>query len=148
MFSALALSVLFGGQPAARPNFTGDWTMNVAKSSFGPLPPPTTLTRSITHDEPAITIVEYQMGALGEQSATRKYSTDGSPTTFEAQGVTVPSSAKWEENVLVVVSSVEAAGLAFHDRMSLSADGRTLTSVVRITSPQGDADMTVVFERK
>jgi hypothetical protein len=146
LLSAMALS-LFIGQ-SAKPNFTGEWMMNVAKSNFGALPAPTTLTRSIKHDEPNLTIVEYQLGALGEQSATRKYLTDGTPTTFEAQGVTVPSSAKWEDNALVVVSNVDAIALTFNDRMTLSPDGKTLTSVVRISSAQGDADMTVVFERK
>ena len=146
LLSAIALSLLLG--QSAKPNFTGEWTLNTAQSNFGALPAPTTLTRSIKHEEPALTIVEYQLGALGEQSATRKYLTDGTPTTFESQGVTVPSSAKWENNALVVVSNVEAIGLSFNDRMTLSPDGRTRTSVVRISSPQGDADMTVVFERK
>jgi hypothetical protein len=147
LLSAFALSLILGQSPA-KPDFTGEWTMNAARSNFGGLPAPTTLTRSIKHDEPALTIVEYQMGVLGEQSATRKYSTDGSPTSFESQGVTVSTSAKWEENALIVVSNVEAAGLEFHDRMTLSPDRQTLTSVVRISSPQGEADMTVVFERK
>ena len=147
LLAAVAVAALIGGQPS-KPNFSGTWTMNAAKSNFGTLPAPTTLTRTITHDEPVITIVEHQLGALGEQSATRKYETNGTPTAFDAQGVTVPSSAKWEDGTLVVVSNVEAMGLSFNDRMSLSPDGKTLTSDVRISSPQGDADMTVVFERK
>jgi hypothetical protein len=144
----VVVAVLAGSQPAAKPNFTGEWKMNAAKSNFGLLPPPTTLTRSIKHDEPTLTIVEQQVGALGEQSTTRKYVTDGTPTTFETQGATVPSSAKWEESALLVVSTVEALGLSFSDKMTLSSDGKTLTSVVHITSPQGDADMTVVFDRE
>jgi hypothetical protein len=148
LFSLVALAIVLAGQPAAKPNFTGEWRMNVAKSTFGALPAPTTLTRSITHDEPNLTIVEYQIGALGEQSATRKYVTDGRQVTFETQGVTVPTSATWADAALLVVSSVEAMGLTFNDRMTLSPDGKTMTSVVRISSPQGDADMTVVFERE
>jgi hypothetical protein len=79
--------------------------------------------------------------------AWRKYVTDGTPTTFESQGTTVSTSAKWMDNALVVVSNVEAVGLSFNDNMTLSADGKTMTSVVRITSPQGDVEMTVVFDR-
>jgi hypothetical protein len=43
---------------------------------------------------------------------------------------------------------MESAGVKFTDRMSLSADGKTLTSKVRITTPQGDGDLTIVFDRQ
>jgi hypothetical protein len=148
LMSLLAAVVLVTSQTGPKPNFTGEWKVNLTKSNFGALPPPTSLTRSITHDEPKLTIVEQQVGALGEQSATRTYVTDGTPTTFEAQGATVPTSATWQDNTLLVVSSVEAIGLTFNDRMTLSPDGKTLTSVVHISSPQGDVEMTVVFERE
>jgi hypothetical protein len=148
LLSFVALATLLGNQPTTKPNFTGEWKMNAAKSVFGPLPAPSTLTRSITHDEPTLTIVEHQVGAMGEQSATRKYVTDGTQTTFETQGMTVPTSAKWVGDSLLVVSSVEAMALSFNDTMTLSPDGKTLTSVVRISSAQGDVDMTVVFERE
>jgi hypothetical protein len=39
-------------------------------------------------------------------------------------------------------------GATFTDKMSLSSDGRTLTSLVHITSPQGDIDITVVFDKQ
>lgn len=32
--------------------------------------------------------------------------------------------------------------------MTLSAEGKVLTSLVHITSPQGEVDFTVVFERQ
>jgi hypothetical protein len=147
LISVVVAAALVSGQAAAKPNFTGEWTMNAARSNFGAFPAPTTLTRTIKHDEPSITIIEHQVAAMGEQSATRKYVTDGTPTTFEAQGTTVPTSAKWAENALLVVSSVEALGMSFNDRMTLSADGKTMTSVVRISSPQGEVEMTVVFDR-
>ena len=147
LVSLLAFVAITGNQPAGKPNFTGEWTFNAAKSNFGAVPPPTVLTRSIKHDEPNLTIVENQVGALGEQLATRKYVTDGTPTSFETQGTTVPTSAKWDGTTLLIVSTVEALGLSFNDKMSLSADGKTLTSVVRISSPQGDVEMTVLFDR-
>jgi hypothetical protein len=122
--------------------------MDAAKSNFGALPPPTSITRSITHAEPSITIVEVQDSPLGSQSMTRKYLTDGSPTSFEANGATVATSAKWDAQALYVVSTVDAMAMTFHDRMSLSADGRTLTSQVKVASPQGEMELTVVFDKK
>jgi len=123
MLTTLLALALIAAQPADKPNFSGEWTLNLAKSNFGALPPPTTLTRTITHAEPALTIEETQTGALGDQSATRKYTTDGSAVTFVVNGATVAGSAKWAGPVLEVLSTVDSLGMTFTDRMSLSADG-------------------------
>ena len=58
------------------------------------------------------------------------------------------TSAKWDGTVLVAVTTVDVVGLVYNDRMSLSADGKTLTSVVTLTTPQGPLDVTVVFEKQ
>ena len=144
----LALALVAGGQVAPKPNFSGEWKMNAAKSNFGPLPPPTSLTRKITHAEPALTIVDERKSRMGDQTTTRKYVTDGTPSTFDSNGTVAAGTATWTENTLVVVSKVAGAGLAFNDKMSLSADGKTLTSLVRLTSSQGAVDYTIVFERQ
>jgi hypothetical protein len=147
MLGAVVVAALVvSGQPA-KPDFSGEWKMNAAKSNFGALPPPEFITRSITHVEPSLTIVEEQRPAMGDEKVTRQYVTDGSPTTFMSGGATVKTSAVWKEKTLVVNSSVDEVGLSFVDHMSLSDDGKTLTSAVRISSPQGDVDLTVVFER-
>ena len=146
--TVLAVALAIGGQTAAKPNFSGEWKLNVAKSNFGPLPPPAFITRTITHAEPALTIVEQQRSDLGDQDTTRKYVTDGTETNFTANGAEVKGSAKWDEATLVVVSTVDTIGLTFNDKMSVSADGKTLTSIVRIGSPQGDLDLTLVFEKQ
>jgi hypothetical protein len=113
-------------QPTAKPDFSGEWKMNLAKSNFGALPPPEFITRSVTHTEPSLTIVEEQRPAPGDEKVTRKYVTDGSETTFQSSGTMVRTSAAWKENTLLVVSSVAEVGLTFNDQMSLSADGKTL----------------------
>lgn len=74
--------------------------------------------------------------------------TDGTETTFTVNGAEVKGAASWTERTLVVVSTVDTMGLSFNDNMSLSADGKTHTSVVRINSAQGDLDLTVVFDRQ
>ena len=147
---ALIACLLFASPAAAaeQPNFSGDWKMNAAKSTFGPLPAPTSITRKITHAEPSLTIVEDQTSDMGVQNTTRKYTTDGKEMTFESQGAHVTSSAVWDGSVLVVVSTVAEIGVQFTDRMSLSEDGKTLISSVRITSAQGDLDLKVVFDRQ
>jgi hypothetical protein len=134
----LALALVTAGQPAVKPNFSGEWKINLAKSDFGMVPPPASMSRTITHAEPALTIVEEQRSDMG----------DGTEMNFEAMGTLVKSSAAWIENTLIVVSKVDAIGATFNDKMSLSADGKTLTSRVHITSPQGEVDLTIVFDRQ
>lgn len=126
IFRALLACLLFASSAAAaeRPNFSGDWKMNAASSTFGPVPPPTSISRKITHVEPSLTIIEDQTSAH------------------------VTSSAVWDGSVLVVVSNVAEVGVQFTDRMSLSEDGKTLISSVHITSAQGDLDLKVVFDRQ
>jgi hypothetical protein len=145
----LALTMLAGTAAAAdKPNFSGEWKMNAANSSFGPMPAPSSIVRKVTHAEPSLVIVEEQQGDGGPQNTTRKYTTDGKEMSFESQGAEVTSSAVWDGAALVVVSNVSVAGLQFVDRMTVSEDGKTLTSVVHITSAQGDLDIKLVFDRQ
>ena len=150
MVSAFLLVAALAGTAAAaeKPNFSGEWKMNAAKTNFGPLPPPTSIVRKVTHAEPSLVIVEEQQGDLGTQNTNRKYTTDGKETSFEANGAEVKGSAVWDGGVIVVTSSVDAVGLKFIDRMTLSDDGRTLTSVVHVASPQGELDITIVFDKQ
>lgn len=131
-----------------KPNFSGNWKMNQVKSDFGPAPAPDTFTRKIVHAEPSITIDEVQGSPLGEQATSRKMTTDGKEGTFEVSGAQVKATAKWDGDALVVVSSVPAIGISYNDRMSLSPDGKLLTSVVKLESPDGALDIKVVFEKQ
>jgi hypothetical protein len=145
----VALALLASSSAAAdKPNFSGEWKMNAVKSNFGPVPAPTSFVRKVTHAEPSLVIVEEQQGDLGTQNTTRKLTTDGKEMSFESNGAPVTGSAVWEGNALIVTSTVDAIGVRFTDRMTMSEDGRTLTSVVHVASPQGEIDITVVFDRQ
>jgi hypothetical protein len=147
---ALVVCSLLAGTAGAadKPNFTGTWKMNAAASEFPPGAAPESISRTISHAEPRLLIDEEQLGAAGAQKTTRKYTTDGAKMTFESQGAQVDSTAAWDGDTLVIVSKVPAIGVEFTDRMTLSADGNTLTSAVRISSPQGAIDVKVAFDRK
>ena len=131
-----------------KPNFSGNWKMNQVKSNFGDVPAPDTFTRKIVHADPSIAIDEEQGTPAGVQQTQRKMTTDGKESTFDVGGADVKATAKWDGNSLVVVSSVPAAGIAYNDRMSLSPDGKILTSVVRLDTGQGAFELTVVFDKQ
>jgi hypothetical protein len=133
---------------ADKPNFSGEWKMNPSRSNYGAIPPPAIFIRKIVHTEPEISIVEEQSGGTADSTSTRKITTDGKSASFDMNGTPVTASATWEGNELVANSNAESLGLKFKDRMSLSDDGKVLTSLVHVTSNQGNVELTIVFERQ
>jgi hypothetical protein len=135
---------------ADKPDFSGNWKMDADKSTFGPIPPPTSMTCKISHKDPDLNIEQAQSGAQGDQTMTFKYSTDGKETTNSLMGNDVKSTAAWEGKILVVKSNLDAGGtqVKFTSKYSLSDDGKTLTQALSISAPQGDFDMTYVLVKQ
>jgi hypothetical protein len=131
---------------ASKPNFSGDWQLNLAKSNYGSMPAPTSLLRKITHADPSLEIVDDEIGGRRNGVRTRKYMA-GQTTNFEINGAAVEGSAAWEGASLIVTTKVDSVGLMFKDKMSLSADGKQLTSDVQIESNQGASQVKLVFDR-
>jgi hypothetical protein len=147
--AALALVIASALSIAAdKPNFAGDWKMNLTKSNYGPFPPPISVTRNLSLTLTELTIVDDQQGGGGAGKTIRKYTLDGKPSTFEINGASLVGTAVRDGDAIIVTTSVESAGLSFKDRMSLSADSKELTSKVQISSGQGDAEVSVVFDRQ
>jgi hypothetical protein len=147
----LAAAIALAAGPTVaqqKPNFSGDWKMNGVKSDFGAAPAPDTFTRKIVHAEPSIMIDEEQATPIGPQKTSRKMTTDGKESSFDAGGAEVKATATWDGSSLLVVSSVPAAGISYNDRMTLSDDGKVLTSLVRVDTPGGAVDVKVVFEKQ
>jgi hypothetical protein len=138
--------------PAAdKPNFSGDWKLNAAKSTLGPMPAPTSYTRKVTHAEPSITIDDTQTGtAVGDQHDTRTYSTDGKEISYQANGADVKSAATWDGDALQINSkaSIQGTDILIKGKMTLGDGGKTLRDAVHITTPQGDLDITLVFDKQ
>ena len=161
LIAALAMLTISAGAVAAnksaaankpavpeKPNFSGEWTMNAAKSNFGQLPPPAKFVRKIQHSEPSLTVIEEQSASGGDSTTTRKITTDGKSVTLELNGAAALCSSVWDGADIVATTALDSAGLKFTDRMSLSSDGKMLTSKVQIATPQGDADLIIVFDRQ
>jgi len=149
LLAAFAMIATSGVSAAAdQPKFSGEWKMNPAKSNYAGFPAPASMTRKIELTEPSLVIVENQSGGPSAGTTTRTYTTDGKSSAFEINGTPITGSATWDAGALIVNTSVESVGLTFKDRMSLSADGKELTSVVQIASQQGPAELTIVFDRQ
>ncbi len=147
----LLLGVASFAAAADKPNFSGQWKLNAGKSNFGPLPAPATYDRKITHAEPSLTVEDTQTGsAAGDQHDTRTYTTYGKEISFQANGADPKSAATWDSDATQIISkaSVQGTEISIKDKMTLSDGGKTLTDAVQIASPQGDLELTLVFEKQ
>jgi len=136
---------------ADKPNFSGDWKLNAAKSDFGPIPAPTTYNRKVTHAEPSITIEDTQTGsALGDQHDKRTYMTDGTEISYQANGADVKGGMTWDGDTLLINSkaSIQGMDIIIKDKVTLGEGGKTLTDAVHIETGQGDLDLTLVFDKQ
>lgn len=148
----LAIAALAGfAQAADKPNFSGEWKLNAAKSDFGPIPAPATYTRKVTHAEPSLTIEDTQTGTpLGDQHDTRTYTTDGKEVSYQANGADVKGALTWDGDALQINSkaSVQGTEIVIKDRITLGDGGKTLTDSAHVSTPQGELDIKLVFEKQ
>jgi len=139
---------------SAKPNFSGDWKLNVGKSDFGPAPAPDKSTRKIEHNDPSIKWTQVQSGAQGETKSEISYTTDGKETINKSPRGDSKGSAKWEGDTLIIDSKRElqlqgqAIEITQHEVWTLSADGKTLTVNNKLGTPQGDFELKSVFEKQ
>jgi len=152
LLAALALVAPIGAQ--SKPNFSGEWTMVPEKSDFGQMPKPTTMTRTITHTDPALKIVTTQTGgAMGDITLTTAFTTDGKPQKNDVSGSPMTTVGKWDGDAIVLDSTLSQQGndISIRDRFVLSDSGKTLTLTRTLASAPGAGDgftMTIVMTKK
>ncbi len=145
-----AASIAIFGATPAKPDFTGAWKMNPAKSSFGAMPAPAKYERRIDHKEPLIQMTTIQATAQGEQRLDSVLRTDGVETTNHFQSGDAHSVGKWVGNTLEFETKRDtpAGPVSTRDTWSLAEDGRTLTTTTRLTTPQGAFEFKIIFEKQ
>jgi hypothetical protein len=144
--TAIFVVALMTSQVKAATNFTGAWKLNLAKSDYGPVPQPEVMSRTINHNDPSLQISTYQKGAQGEATTELKYTTDGKL----AENKGSKGTAKWDGEKLVIDSTrdLQGAEIKFHEVWTLSGDGKMLTITNHLTAPQGEFDLTLVFDKQ
>ncbi len=142
-------ALAFATSLAAKPNFSGTWTLNVSKSDFGMLPGPTSRTDVIDHNDPVLKDAVTQATEQGPLNLTLTYTTDGKEVTNEQGPMTVKSTLSWDGDNLVVNSSTSIQGndITIKQVWTLSADGKTLTQNAHLAAGVGETDQKLVFEK-
>lgn len=130
-------------QTPARPNFTGTWAMDPAKSELGEMPATTSHVLTIVHKEPNITIDREVDG----RKDSAPFRTDGVETSFKAECCgELKSSGRWEGTTLM--RRVGNENITQNDAWTLSADGKTLTIVRKVEQGGEGFTLKMVFSKK
>ena len=148
----LALTISTAAQ--GLPNFTGTWTLDAAKSDFGPMPPPESVVMVIDHKEPTVKVTTTQKTQMGDSSNDSTYTTDGKENVNKMRGPAgdqdVKSTTKWNGKTLETSRTIEAQGMSIgiDDSWELSPDGKALTVSRQLKTPQGDFSTKLVLNKK
>jgi len=149
-----AMVIPFPARAQGKPDFTGTWTLDTAKSD----PPPQgrgggggagggTLTIKQTGTELTVT----SEGRQGPQTMT--YKLDGSPSSNEVMGrggaQTVKSTAKWDGASLVIETTRDFNGMSITTKevRTLAAGGKEMTIESTTQTPQGEMKRKVVYTK-
>jgi hypothetical protein len=146
---ALAAAALAVMQAQTKPNINGVWKMDSARSDFGSGPVSASRLDRISYNDPNLKdTITQKLNPGAENTYDMNYSTDGKETVNKVRGNTVNSTAHWDGDVLVVDSTVHALReQKMNDRYTLSADGKTLTLLRRMTG-HFDTDQKIVFDKQ
>jgi hypothetical protein len=137
------------GVAVAKPNFTGDWKLNAAKSSFGEFPAPSSLTMKIGHEDPNLKVATTMAGDFGEFSWEAAYTTDGKECTNTMRDSESKSVLKWEGDNLLINTKGSFGGndMTISDKWNLSEDGKTLMIERKFSSSQGEMVQKLAMEK-
>lgn len=156
--SLLAALVLLLAAPAwaqdAKPDFSGKWNLDLAKSDFGPAPPPESIVIVIEHKEPNLKVTSTQTGQQGVVTNERNLTTDGKENTNRMRAMggeqDVKSTTRWEGTKLATALKMDFQGsvIEFNDSWELSDGGKVLLIARAIKTPQGDFTQKTVFNKQ
>jgi len=150
--AAVLLTVSLSAQ--GLPNFTGTWTLDAAKSDFGPIPPPESIVMVIDHKEPTLKVSVTQKTPMGEAANDSTYTTDGKDNINKMRSPAgeqdVKSTTKWNEKTLTTSRTIEAQGMSIgiEETWDLAADGKVLTINRMLKTPQGDFNTKITLNKK
>ena len=137
-------------QAQAKSDFSGTWKANIAKSDFGPAPPPDSIVEKIVHQDPSLKLKFAQTGGTGDVTSDMVYTTDGKECVNHLGDNEFKTTLKWDGDDLVAdtTGSFDGTDFTAKDRWALSDGGKTMTVERHISIADGDFDMKLVFEKQ
>jgi len=137
VLSAVALS------PATKPNFSGDWELNTARSDLGGAP----ITKLVVHIEHKDPVFKYTAQATvdgRDVEESESFATDGTPSR-DSRGATVR--AHWDGAALVTETTGSDGQLLDRSRLTLSAEGNTTVRDYERLTPDDRQKRHEIYEK-
>jgi hypothetical protein len=137
----------------AKPNFTGTWILDVARSD-NQSPAPESIVHVIDHKEPTIKITTRVNYRAGDSTDTLNLTTDGREIsdTMPAMGTQRDRklTARWDGGRLLTSMKFDAQGstMEINDSWALSEDGRVLTLVRVAKNTRGEVTLKTVYNKQ
>jgi hypothetical protein len=138
----------------AKPDFSGTWNLDVAKSDFAGAPAPDSLIYVIEHKDPNLKITSTQKSPQGELTNTRTLTTDGKESVNKMRTMAgeqdVKSTTTWNGNKLANAFKLDIQGSAIdiNETWELSDGGKVLSVARDINTPQGPFHQVYVFNKQ
>lgn len=149
----LPLTLLVGAaalaQPPKKPNFTGTWRANFAKSNLQIKHPDSTVF-TIEHREPRFVLFRTHTFDGKSDTWGIELTTDGNEVVRKEDGRTLHARLIWEGDSLVFDVALDLPEGKGHDRVkySISKDGRTLTALESYRDPKISYKNVWIIERE
>ena len=122
----LVLGLVVTGLAQTKPNFTGTWKLNVAKSDNDESLPQN-LVATVDHKDPVLSYTVKGSANGQEINDTETLRTDGTPTK-SSNDITIVG--HWDGPNLVLEGTAPDQSPVFEVHLSLSDDGKTITRLV------------------
>jgi len=130
---------------ADKPDFSGLWSLDEAKSDFGGAPQKEGMKYRIDHKDPKLKVV---ITSQGEDPSERVFNIGGEDLNKSSHG-DVHSKSHWEGSVLVfdLKGKYDEYDYQTVEKWTLSPDGKILTITREVSSSGGDISQKYVFAR-
>lgn len=142
-FSLLALPA-----PAAeKPDFTGNWQLDVAQSKFGNQPAPDSMTLTVTRSKhKTLQISQVSTKPQDVRTVETECRTDGNFHPVDGP-VSGSVRCKWEGKTLISEKELPDGHSKLEMRLTISPDGSTATETLHTTDSNGAGDSVLVWKR-
>jgi hypothetical protein len=132
-----------------KPDFSGEWKLNAAKSDFGMGQAPEKLLFKIDHKDPDFKLTQTVAGPQGEMTNDQTLVLDGKEQTRTSPRGEVKFTPKWVGKEIIVDQKlkIQDNDITIKETWSMAADKKSLTVTRQIQSPMGEMAMKMVMEK-
>jgi len=142
-FAALAIGAV-ALMADSKPDFTGTWKLNLDKSDLGGAPI-TALVVAVDHKDPSFKLTAKGTAGGEDFEETESFTTDGKPSE-DSHGGTVK--CHWDGMALVIEGTAPDGTPIENARLTISADGRTVTRDAVQKNDEGEQKRHEVYEKQ